>query len=157
VFEAGWVKVEEKWDNPELAEFWQQLRQLRTDVNKVLEQARVEKMIGSSLEAKAVIYIKDDNSRNAIATLNPEVGNGIDELRYLFLTSQVDLSTPLSEIIKLLPDKLYSLQFENWTIGVVNADGEKCDRCWNYSTHVGESTEHPLLCERCVPALAGEF
>ncbi|HEY9802396.1 MAG TPA: isoleucine--tRNA ligase [Leptolyngbyaceae cyanobacterium] len=153
VFEAGWVKVEEKWHNPELAKFWQQLRQLRTDVNKVLEQARVEKMIGSSLEAKALIYVKDANSRNAIATLNPEVGNGIDELRYLFLTSQVELLDS--------PDKLqdvkYSLQSDNWGIGVVNADGEKCDRCWNYSTHVGESAEHPLLCERCVPALAGEF
>jgi isoleucyl-tRNA synthetase len=153
VFEAGWVKVEEKWHNPELAKFWQQLRQLRTDVNKVLEQARVEKMIGSSLEAKALIYVKDANSRNAIATLNPEVGNGIDELRYLFLTSQVELLDS--------PDKLqdvkYSLQSDNWEIGVVNAEGEKCDRCWNYSTHVGESAEHPLLCERCVPALAGEF
>ncbi|MBD2502114.1 isoleucine--tRNA ligase [Anabaena azotica] len=153
VFEAGWVKVEEKWHNPELAEFWQQLRQLRTDVNKVLEQARVEKMIGSSLEAKALIYVKDANSRNAIATLNPEVGNGVDELRYLFLTSQVELLDS--------PDKLedvkYSLQSDSWEIGVVNAEGEKCDRCWNYSTHVGESAEHPLLCERCVPALAGEF
>ncbi|MEJ1930519.1 isoleucine--tRNA ligase [Nostoc sp. NIES-2111] len=153
VFEAGWVQVEEKWDNPELAKFWQQLRQLRTDVNKVLEQARVEKMIGSSLEAKALIYVKDANSRNAIATLNPEVGNGIDELRYLFLTSQVELLDS--------PDKLqdvkYTLQSDNWGIGVVNAEGQKCDRCWNYSTHVGESAEHPLLCERCVPALAGEF
>ncbi|EKF02266.1 hypothetical protein IQ278_20015 [Tolypothrix sp. LEGE 11397] len=31
------------------------------------------------------------------------------------------------------------------------------DRCWNYSIHVGESTAHPLLCERCVSALAGTF
>ncbi|WP_414753410.1 isoleucine--tRNA ligase [Anabaena sp. CCY 9910] len=153
VFEAGWVQVEEKWHNPELAEFWQQLRQLRTDVNKVLEQARVEKMIGSSLEAKAVIYIKDANSRNAIATLNPEVGNSVDELRYLFLTSQVELLDAADK----LQDVKYTSQSDNWGIGVVNADGTKCDRCWNYSTHVGESQEHPLLCERCVPALAGEF
>ncbi|MBD2345325.1 isoleucine--tRNA ligase [Anabaena subtropica] len=153
VFQAGWVQVEEKWHNPELAEFWQQLRQLRNDVNKVLEQARVEKIIGSSLEAKALIYVKDANSRTAIATLNPEVGNGVDELRYLFLTSQVELLDS--------PDKLqdgkYTSQSDSWGIGIVNAEGQKCDRCWNYSTHVGESAEHPLLCERCVPALAGEF
>nr|WP_242053433.1 isoleucine--tRNA ligase [Nostoc parmelioides] len=153
VFEAGWVQVEEKWHNPELAGFWQQLRQLRTDVNKVLEQARVEKMIGSSLEAKALIYVKDTNSRNAIATLNPEVGNGVDELRYLFLTSQVELLDAADK----LQDGKYTSQSDSWGIGIVNADGEKCDRCWNYSTHVGESAEHPLLCERCVPALAGEF
>ncbi|XGV94877.1 MAG: zinc finger domain-containing protein [Leptolyngbya sp. BL-A-14] len=40
---------------------------------------------------------------------------------------------------------------------IVNADGKKCDRCWNYSTHVGESADHPLLCERCIPALEGVF
>ncbi|MCL6754046.1 hypothetical protein KBT16_24945 [Nostoc sp. CCCryo 231-06] len=33
----------------------------------------------------------------------------------------------------------------------------KCDRCWNYSTRIGESAEHPLICDRCVAALAGNF
>jgi isoleucyl-tRNA synthetase len=51
----------------------------------------------------------------------------------------------------------YTTQTEDWTIAVVNAEGQKCDRCWNYSTHVGESAEHPLICDRCVAALAGEF
>jgi isoleucyl-tRNA synthetase len=155
VFEAGWVQVEDKWDNPELAEFWKTLRRLRTDVNKVLEQARVEKMIGSSLEAKALIYINDQTLRSTIAALNPDIGNGVDELRYLFLTSQVEL---LDSADKLQALKTLRVQGEdNWEIGVLNADGEKCDRCWNYSTHVGESAEHPLICERCVSALAGEF
>ncbi|MFN6570120.1 isoleucine--tRNA ligase [Dendronalium sp. ChiSLP03b] len=153
VFEAGWVQVDQKWQNPKLAEFWQQVRQIRTEVNKVLEQARIEKLIGSSLEAKALLYINDEQLRSSIKALNPDKGNGIDELRYLFLTSQVELLDS--------PDKLqgvkYNLQSDTWGIGVVNADGEKCDRCWNYSTHVGESAEHPLICERCVAALAGNF
>jgi isoleucyl-tRNA synthetase len=34
------------------------------------------------------------------------------------------------------------------------ADGKKCERCWNYSTHVGENADYPTLCERCVTALA---
>ncbi len=153
VFEAGWVQVEEKWRNPELAEFWETLRQLRTDINKVLEQARVEKMIGSSLEAKALIYIPHRQLSNAIKAFNPVNGNGIDELRYLLLTSQVELlDSP--DAMKALK---YTAQTQDWVIGVVNAEGEKCDRCWNYSTHVGESAEHPLICERCVAALAGEF
>ncbi|MBD2450279.1 isoleucine--tRNA ligase [Nostoc sp. FACHB-152] len=153
VFEAGWVQLEDKWHNPELAEFWQQLRQIRTDVNKVLEQARVEKLIGSSLESKILLYVKDEQLRSSVNTLNPAVGNGIDELRYLFLSSQVDLvGSP-----EKLQDVKYNSQSDSWGIGVVNADGEKCDRCWNYSTHVGESAEHPLICERCVSALAGEF
>ena len=38
-------------------------------------------------------------------------------------------------------------------IAVARAQGKKCERCWNYSTHVGESTEYPTVCERCVAAL----
>jgi isoleucyl-tRNA synthetase len=153
VFEAGWVQVEEKWRNPELAEFWEALRQLRTDVNKVLEQARIEKMIGSSLEAKALIHIPHKQLGDAIKAFNPVKGNGIDELRYLLLTSQVELLDSAQGLQGLE----YTAQTEDWGIGVVKADGEKCDRCWNYSTHVGESAEHPLICERCVAALAGKF
>jgi isoleucyl-tRNA synthetase len=36
---------------------------------------------------------------------------------------------------------------------VLRADGTKCDRCWNYSTHVGENTRYPTVCERCTEAL----
>jgi isoleucyl-tRNA synthetase len=153
VFEAGWIQVEEKWRNPELAEFWSALRQLRTDVNKVLEQARIEKLIGSSLEAKALIYIPHKQLGDAIKAFNPVKGNGIDELRYLLLTSQVELLDSAEGLQGLK----YTAQTEDWGIGVVKADGEKCDRCWNYSTYVGESAEHPLICDRCVAALAGEF
>jgi isoleucyl-tRNA synthetase len=153
VFESGWVLVDEKWRNPELAESWEALRKLRTDVNKVLEQARIEKLIGSSLEAKALIHIPHKQLGDAIKALNPVKGNGIDELRYLLLTSQVELL----DSAEALQGLKYTAQTEDWVIAVVNADGEKCDRCWNYSTHVGESKEHPLICERCVAALAGEF
>ncbi|MEA5564270.1 isoleucine--tRNA ligase [Anabaena sp. UHCC 0399] len=153
VFQAGWVQVDEKWHNPELGEFWEALRQLRTDVNKVLEQARVEKMIGSSLEAKALIHIPHKQLGDAIKAFNPIKGNGIDELRYLLLTSQVEVLDSAEGLQGLK----FTAQTEDWGIGIVNAEGEKCDRCWNYSTHVGESAEHPLLCERCVPALAGKF
>lgn len=38
-------------------------------------------------------------------------------------------------------------------MAVLRADGAKCERCWNYSTHVGESADYPTVCERCVKAL----
>ncbi|MCX7592502.1 MAG: class I tRNA ligase family protein, partial [Fischerella sp.] len=153
VFEAGWVQFDQKWHNPELAAFWQQLREIRIDVNKVLEQARVEKMIGSSLEAKILLYIADEQLRAAIKSLDKDTSNGVDELRYLLITSQVEIvDTP-----QQLQGSKYNLQADAWGIGVLEAEGQKCDRCWNYSTHVGENAEHPLICERCVAALAGEF
>jgi isoleucyl-tRNA synthetase len=36
---------------------------------------------------------------------------------------------------------------------VRRADGQKCERCWNYSVRVGESARYPTVCERCVEAL----
>jgi isoleucyl-tRNA synthetase len=153
VFESGWVNLDPKWQNPEIASFWEKLRELRNDVNKVLEQARVDKSIGSSLEAKVLLYIADESLRNSLTALE-ENSNGIDDLRYLFITSQVEL---LPARTKQLEAVKYNSVGENWSIGVVDALGEKCDRCWNYSTHVGESKDDPLLCERCVDALAGEF
>ena len=346
VFESGWVKLEEKWHNPELAKLWQELRQTRTEVNKVLEKARAEKAIGAPLEAKVLLYVKDADLREQIQAFNPTAeaeknqsefleakietepektenttpnnpqkstadfaqtqeilsdfpnilsklfssyqkalggvfliiilllltkvtvavvatinqlplinvmleavgiiyairfvthnllfaktrqslsekikltaedilgkgalspknknlpdntvkqsatlvspegvflppqkvdltpatqvvetetlpkqpnnikaiiaGNGVDELRYLFITSQVELLES--------PDALKNLEYKSISdslgVGVVKADGEKCDRCWNYSTHVGVSSEDPTICERCVVALAGEF
>ena len=81
------------------------------------------------------------------------VSNCVDELRYLFITSEVELIES-DEVMQGLP---YSFQSPELAIGVVKADGQKCDRCWNYSTHVGESIEHPLICERCVSAVDGQF
>ncbi|MBD2136671.1 isoleucine--tRNA ligase [Anabaena sp. FACHB-1237] len=153
VFQAGWIKVDDQWENTALAEFWDTLRTLRTDVNKVMEQARIEKLIGSSLEAKVLVNIPHPQLHETIKSFNTTKGNAVDELRYLLLASQVEI---VDDAVKLSEIK-YTATTENWTIGIVNADGQKCDRCWNYSTHVGESSEHPLLCERCVPALAGEF
>jgi isoleucyl-tRNA synthetase len=164
VFESGWVKFEEHWKAPKLAGFWQQLRQIRTEVNKVMEQARAEKMIGSSLEAKVLLYVPNSEFRSLLQALNLNsalhshslssgLGNRVDELRYLFIASQVELLDSPEAVQGLK----YSSQTEALSIGVVKADGEKCDRCWNYSVHVSESVEHPLLCERCIPALVGEF
>jgi len=58
------------------------------------------------------------------------------ELRYIFIVSQVELR-----------------EGEELTISVSHADGEKCERCWNYSTRVGESSKFPTVCERCAEAL----
>ncbi|MEO0758108.1 MAG: isoleucine--tRNA ligase [Cyanobacteria bacterium J06648_16] len=158
VFEAGWVTLDENWSKPELTEHWARLREIRDEVNKVLEQARSVKEIGSSLEAKVLLYVTDADLKATLAEFNPsgsaaEGSIHVDELRYLFLVSQVELLDS--------PEQLQGLKFSSesdaFGIGVVDADGEKCDRCWNYSTHVGESPKDPTICERCVEALAGSF
>ena len=110
-------------------------------------------MIGSSLESKVLLYIPNVEQRHLLQQLNPEAGNGVDELRYLFLSSQVELLDSL----EALQDVQYKMQGDNLSVGIVKADGEKCDRCWNYSTQVGKFAEHPIICERCVAALSDRF
>jgi isoleucyl-tRNA synthetase len=144
VFQAGWIQTQEEWHNPQLATKWQSLRDVRTEVNKVMEQARNGKAIGSSLEAKVLLEVTDTLMHSNLLSLGKD-------LRYLFIASQVELVSALTT------EAIYTNDAEGIRIAIVNADGEKCPRCWNYSTHIGESTEHPHLCDRCVDALAGTF
>jgi len=158
VFESGWVQMEAAWVKPELAESWEQLRKIRDEANTVLEQARADKAIGSSLQAKLQLSVADADLRSQLAAMNPtdsmsDESNQVDELRYLFLVSQVEIVDSL----EALTGAKYKKEVEGTTIAVIEAEGEKCDRCWNYSTHVGESAEDPTICDRCVAALSDRF
>ena len=156
VFESGWVTLKPECKNAGFVEKWSQLRYLRTEVNKVMEQARNAKMIGSSLEAKVLVFVKDPAWKAQLDSLNLAeslAGNRVDELRYLFLSSQVSLLDS--------PETIQSVEFksesETLTVGIIKADGHKCDRCWNYSLSVGTFPEDPTICDRCDAALKGEF
>ncbi|NJK33873.1 MAG: isoleucine--tRNA ligase [Oscillatoriales cyanobacterium SM2_2_1] len=146
VFQAGWYALDSQWHQPELAQRWQQLRQVRTEVNRVLEVARMEKLIGSSLDAQVYLAIAPDHS------LAPILSSFVPELRYLLITSQVTLGPALPTGLTAT-----STTSDGLGIGVAPAAGTKCHRCWNYATTVGEDTDHPHLCDRCVGALGGTF
>jgi isoleucyl-tRNA synthetase len=144
VFQAGWLTTHDEWYKPELTAKWEYLREVRSEVNKVLELARNGKAIGAPLEAKVLLVVSDDSQRGYLASCE-------DELRYLFIVSQ-------AAIVDRLPaDLQFTGEAASLQIAVVKADGDKCPRCWNYSTHIGESAEHPHICDRCVGALAGTF
>ena len=73
-----------------------------------------------------------------------------EDLATLFIVSQVDLLpvSSLSANTHLLVDSTLEL-----AIDVIKADGEKCERCWNYRSYVGVHIEHPTLCDRCIEAV----
>lgn len=156
VFESGWLSIDPAWNNRELADKWAKFRQLRTEVNKVMETARNDKAIGASLEAKVLLYVPDESLQQELELFNncdSLTGNKVDELRYLFLSSQVELVSDISAI----QTAEYKGESDFVSVGIVKADGEKCDRCWNYSTQVGKFADDPTICERCNAALKGEF
>jgi isoleucyl-tRNA synthetase len=107
---------------------WARLFAIRDDVLKALEDARNSKQIGSSLEAK-VILTADRDTTLFLLDYYPE-------LRYLFIVSQVEVHE--GDALK---------------IEIQKAEGQKCERCWNYSVRVGEFEKYPTVCERCAEAL----
>src|SRR5438552_12049003 len=121
-------------DNTELLNAWAHLFGYRDRVLAKLEEARIAKVIGSSLEARLEISAGSEAYRI--------MSEHRDDLRYIFIVSEVELAEPRADIAA---DAL--------EITVTRAHGEKCERCWNYSTRVGESSKYPTVCERCVAAL----
>ena len=112
---------------------WSALLGIREEVMKALDTARNEKMIGKPLEAQLTI-----TAANPAYSL---LARYKEQLRYLFIVSAVQL-------LQGSGNGTGSVHIE-----VKKADGAKCERCWNYSTHVGEDKNYPTVCERCSTVL----
>jgi isoleucyl-tRNA synthetase len=129
LFPAASEIVEEESGARKADEEWTALRSVRDEVLKALEEARNSKLIGTGLEAQVKIA--------AAEPVYSVLAKHADELRYLFIVSAVNLAQGSG----------------NGTGGVhvevKKADGLKCERCWNYSTQVGEDKNYPTVCERC--------
>jgi isoleucyl-tRNA synthetase len=120
---------------------WERLFEIREEVLRALEEARVAKQIGSSLEARVELNAANDTYEF--------LKRYETELRYIFIVSQVELTK--SEGIVAHGGNAGFTGVGKIVVG--RAEGQKCERCWNYSTHVGESSRYPTVCERCVVAL----
>jgi len=118
---------------------WDRLLEVRQEVLKVLEALRSEKKISANLEARVTLRAGGDRARllKRYARFLPE----------FFIVSQVEIETPDDAATSSVENGLAQIQ-------AGKAQGSKCERCWNYSTHVGESADFPTLCERCLAALA---
>jgi isoleucyl-tRNA synthetase len=117
---------------------WENLHALRREVLQDLERARTRKFINASLEAKIRL-----RSNGPYLELLQKHAN---DLPSLFIVSQVE--------VRPFDGPVHSDHAEPFHVEVLRADGAKCERCWNYSTHVGENTRYPGVCERCSEALA---
>ncbi len=114
---------------------WNTLLSVRDEALKALESARAEKKIGSGLEAQLRL--------SAPESVYPVLERHREQLRYLFIVSDV-----------VLEKSAATNGDAGLAITVNRAPGEKCERCWNYSTHVGEDKNYPTVCERCSAVLA---
>ncbi|MCE9685284.1 isoleucine--tRNA ligase [Shewanella sp. AS16] len=123
-------------------DYWQQLLAVRTEVNKVIEQARRDKRIGGSLEAEVSLY--------ADAALAAELAKIGDELRFVLLTSSASV-LPLASA----PDNAAETELGALKLVVTKSEAAKCERCWHHREEVSTIDAHPTLCQRCVTNIEG--
>lgn len=110
----------------EFMEKWEKIDELRDIANKALEEARGQKLIGKSLEAKVTLNCGRDWYEFAKSVEN--------DLVAAFIVSAVSVEKS---------------EFDGVDVKVEVAPGEKCERCWTHSNTVGKCAEHPTLCARC--------
>lgn len=134
-------KVNPAWAFAEEASSkWDKLIALRDDVNKALEEARKNKVIGKPLEAWVTVYADDETA--ALLETVP-----VDELAALCIVSK----------LRVIRGNGEGMQGENLPvqIAIERASGDKCERCWMYVDSIGQNSKHPTLCARCA-AVVGE-
>jgi isoleucyl-tRNA synthetase len=107
---------------------WAIVQQVRELANKDIETQRTAGVVGASLQAELTIQC-DGDTHAALAALG-------DDLKFVFITSQARL-----------------VKGPGLSVTVQASAAHKCDRCWHYSEDVGQHSEHPSLCGRCVSNL----
>jgi isoleucyl-tRNA synthetase len=123
------------------ASYWQTVMSVKAAVNKQLEACRKEGSVGGSLAAEVTLYCEGDLAEQ-LAALG-------DELRFVLITSTADIK-PLAQSTHAVATDVDGLE-----VAVVASAHAKCDRCWHHREDVGQHSEHPELCGRCVDNVAG--
>ncbi|OCG00491.1 isoleucine--tRNA ligase [Gilliamella sp. wkB112] len=122
------------------SEYWSHILAIRSEVNKVIEQGRNDKIIGGSLEAAVTLYADEDIAK-ALAKLE-------NELRFVLLTSQASVQS-----LSTAPDNAVQSEIKGLKIVLSKAQGDKCPRCWHYTVD-NDPTTH--LCKRCEENIHGK-
>jgi isoleucyl-tRNA synthetase len=112
---------------------WQALREIRSEVQKLLENRRAAGEIGSSLQAEVEIAASGERLK-----LLQSLGN---DLRFVLITSRAGVTSVGSDA--------------EWAIRTLPSPHPKCERCWHWRADVGADPGHPGICGRCVQNLYG--
>jgi isoleucyl-tRNA synthetase len=136
---AAFPKLQPELKDDTLVGRWDRIVRVRAEVSKALEQARVAKVIGHSLDAGVAISADPET----LAFLREYRA----ELPSIFIVSKVELAEDASN------DFWPSENIEGLRIRVTAAPGGKCERCWCYSEELGQDASHPAICPKCTTAV----
>ena len=131
-------EIPQAWRDDELASKWQRIRTLRKVVTGSIEVERVEKRVGSSLEAHPTVFTDKEYF---------DLIEGMD-FAEIAITSNITMSLEPS------PSKAFFLEdVEGIGVQFGEAKGTKCERCYKVLPEVGEISDHETLCIRCADAV----
>ncbi len=133
VFLHTWYKFPSQPDTKLIIQRWTRLREIRSEVQKQLEESRAQGKIGSSLSSVVEIYAGGDDFI-LLKTLG-------DDLRLVIVSSE-------AQVIRIEDS-------QKMAIYVTPSTNPKCERCWHYRKDVGHKDDHPTICARCVSNLFG--
>ncbi|MCF8998406.1 isoleucine--tRNA ligase [Acinetobacter nectaris] len=134
VFTQTWYELPQVAKNEISEQAWQQLIQVKAAVNKQIEFARNEKIVGGNLSAKVKIW--------ATPELEKLLKSLENELRFVLITSQVEVNA--------FAEEGKETEVEGLRVEILAAEGEKCVRCWHVLPDVNTHSEHLGLCSRCI-------
>ena len=123
--------------------YWNKLQAVRSEVNKTVELARSNAVVGGSLQADVTLY--------ANAELAADLDKLGDELRFVLLTSNTTVVA-----VTEAPAGVEASAIDGLWISIAKSDAEKCERCWHHNETVGQSEAHPTICNRCEDNIEGE-
>ncbi|WP_299018884.1 isoleucine--tRNA ligase [uncultured Photobacterium sp.] len=124
-------------------DFWTEIQHVRGAVNKLLEGARKDKVIGGALQAEITIHANE--------ALAAKLNKLEDELRFVLLTSKAQVVVADSK-----PEGAQETDVEGLFVTVKASEAAKCDRCWHHVADVGTIEGHEEVCGRCVSNIDGE-
>ncbi len=144
VFLRGWPKAPESWRDQSLVLPMEQLREMRTSINRALEDCRSTHNLGAALEAAVRVELNSNKFDDCLDWLHKQGNSEVDELCDWLLVSYLQIGgEPWAEIMTT----------QNTHFGVIEiakARGKKCQRCWHYTTDLSIDLELKGICGRCM-------
>ncbi|MED5413036.1 MAG: isoleucine--tRNA ligase [Pseudomonadota bacterium] len=123
-------------------DFWQTVMAVKTAVNKELESKRADKLVGSGLSAEVDLFC-DEYLANLLNQLE-------EELRFVLIVSRASVNS-----IENANGAAVETELDGLKVAVSASDYSKCERCWHHRADVGEISDYPSLCQRCVKNIDG--
>ncbi|MGY3724565.1 Isoleucyl-tRNA synthetase [Granulicatella balaenopterae] len=156
--EEIWKQLDEAEEFAQLSEFptamnypeadailakWDQFHEVRDVVLKALEEARNEKIIGKSFEAKVTLYPTQEVA-DLFATIQSDIAQ-------LLIVSDLEVAP----VGTAHPEN--ALVENGIAVVVEHAQGETCQRCRAIKVEVGTLEDAPTLCNRCAAIVREHF